>query len=204
MSISFLLGVGASGPCSPSIDSHRPARVSLGPGAQAELSPTVRPSQERGIGDFTHLWRRRGHATRSEVKDPPPGIPSVSMRGRALAGAAAAALGIAGCAGSASNPLCADSGCAEVSGIVQTCDGAQPGRCHPEPVDAVDLVDDHGHVAQQARGDAGHQLSGQFLFKGVTPGHYVLRTRALGRTWAQRVRAPVNATAHADITIRPR
>jgi hypothetical protein len=118
-------------------------------------------------------------------------------------GAAAAALGITGCAGSASNPLCADSGCAEVSGIVQTCDVAQPQHCQTRRVDTVELLDDHGHIVQRTHGAAGHKLNGQFLFKGVTPGHYVLQTRALGRTWTRQVQAPVNATVHSDITVRP-
>jgi hypothetical protein len=126
------------------------------------------------------------------------------MRGRALLGATAAALGITGCAGSASNPLCADSGCAVVSGVVQRCDGARSSRCRPEPVDVVELLDDHGHVAQRTHGSAGHELDGQFLFKGVTPGHYVLRTRALGRTWTRQVRAPVNAAVQSDITVHAR
>jgi hypothetical protein len=130
-------------------------------------------------------------------------VPCPSMRGRALVGAAVAALGIAGCAGSASNPLCADSGCAVVSGVVQTCDDAQPTHCQPERVGTVELLDDHGHLVQRTSGAAGQKLSGQFLFKGVTPGHYILRTRALGRTWTRRVQAPVNAAIHADITVRP-
>jgi hypothetical protein len=67
----------------------------------------------------------------------------------------------------------------------------------------VELLDDHGHIVQQADGAAGHKLDGQFLFKGVTPGHYILKTRALGRTWTRQVQAPVNATIHADITVRP-
>jgi hypothetical protein len=125
------------------------------------------------------------------------------MRGRVLVGAVAAALGIAGCAGSASNPLCADSGCAVVTGIVQTCDAAEPGHCHPERVDTVDLLDDHGHIVQRTHGGADHDAAGQFSFKGVTPGHYVLETRALGRTWTRQVQAPVNAAIHSDITIRP-
>jgi hypothetical protein len=125
------------------------------------------------------------------------------MRGRALVGAAVAALGIAGCAGSASNPLCADSGCAVVTGIVQRCDGAQPGHCRPERVDTVDLLDDHGHIVQRTPGAGGHELNGQFSFKGVTPGHYTLETRALGRTWTRQVQAPVNAAIHSDITVRP-
>jgi hypothetical protein len=90
-----------------------------------------------------------------------------------------------------------------VTGIVQTCDNAQPRHCHPERVDNVELLDDHGHIVQQTRGAAGDDPNGQFLFKGVTPGHYTLRTRALGRTWTRQVQAPVNATAHSDITVRP-
>jgi hypothetical protein len=124
------------------------------------------------------------------------------MRGRALVGVAAA-LGISGCAGSASNPLCADSGCAVVSGIVQTCDVAQPRHCQTERVDTVELLDDHGHIVQRTDGAAGHKLNGQFSFKGVTPGHYILETRALGRTWTRQVHAPVNAAIHSDITVRP-
>jgi hypothetical protein len=125
------------------------------------------------------------------------------MRGRALVGAVAAALGIAGCAGSASNPLCADSGCAVVSGTVQTCDAAQPRHCQPARVDTVELLDDHGHIVQRAPGAAGDKLDGHFLFKGVTPGHYILEIRALGHTRTRHVQAPVNATVHSDITLRP-
>jgi hypothetical protein len=125
------------------------------------------------------------------------------MRGRALVSAAAAAFGIAGCAGSASNPLCADSGCAEVSGIVRTCVVAPQRHCHPERVATVELLDDHGRIVQRADDSAGHKLDGQFLFKGVTPGHYILSTRALGRTWKRQVQAPVNATIHSDITVGP-
>jgi hypothetical protein len=124
------------------------------------------------------------------------------MRGRALVGVAAA-LGISGCAGSASNPLCADSGCAVVSGIVQKCDDAQPRHCQNERVDTVELLDDHGHIVQRTDGAPGRKLNGQFSFKGVTPGHYTLETRALGRTWTRQVRAPVNATINSDITVRP-
>lgn len=118
-------------------------------------------------------------------------------------GAAAATLGIAGCAGSASNPLCADSGCAVVDGVVHTCDHAQPSHCRPERVDTVELLDDHGHVVQRAHGTAGDKRNGQFIFKGVTPGHYVIAVRARGRTWTRHVQAPVNAAIQADITIRP-
>jgi hypothetical protein len=125
------------------------------------------------------------------------------MRRRALVGAVAAAVGIAGCAGSASNPLCADSGCAVVTGIVQTCDGAQPSHCRPERVGTIDLLDDHGHIVQRTHGAAGDALNGQFSFKGVTPGHYIVETRALGRSWRRQVQAPVNAAIHSDITIRP-
>jgi hypothetical protein len=139
----------------------------------------------------------------SRANDSAPSDSVFSMRGRVLVGAVAAALGIAGCAGSASNPLCADSGCAEVSGVVQKCDDAQPRHCHPERVATVELLDDHGHIVQQADGAAGHKLDGEFVFKGVTPGDYILKTQALGRTWTRQVQAPVNATIHSDITVRP-
>ena len=125
------------------------------------------------------------------------------MRGRAPIGAVAAALAITGCAGSASNPLCADSGCAVVSGIVQTCDDAQPRHCQPDRIDTVELLDDHGHIVQRTRGATADMPNGEFSFKGVTPGHYLLKTRALGRTWTRQVHAPVNATVHSDITVRP-
>jgi hypothetical protein len=125
------------------------------------------------------------------------------MRGRALVGAVAAALGIAGCAGSASNPLCADSGCAVVSGTVQRCDDARPRHCRPVHVDAVELLDDHGHIVQRARRSSGDEIDGQFLFKGVTPGHYIIEARALGRSWTRQVQTPVNAAIHSDITVEP-
>jgi hypothetical protein len=121
------------------------------------------------------------------------------MRGTALVGAAAVALGITGCAGGASSPPCAASGCSGVSGIVQTCVGGRPERCHPARVGAVEILDDHGHVTQRRTGD---QLD-PYVFHGLNPGRYTLRTRAFGRTWIRHVHPPINATLHADLTIRP-
>jgi hypothetical protein len=123
------------------------------------------------------------------------------MRGTALVGAAAVVLGITGCVGDASNPPCAPSGCAGVSGIVQTCGSHQPRRCHSVHVHSVEILDDHGHVVQRSVGD---ELDGPYVFHGLNPGRYTLRTRALGRTWTRPVQAPINATIRSDITIAPR
>jgi hypothetical protein len=125
------------------------------------------------------------------------------MRGWPVVGAAVAAVAVAGCAGSASNPPCAASGCTGVIGTVRACDQPSSRRCHPVTVASVAVLDGDGQVVRRSGTAVGDDPSSQFEFKGLNPGPYTLRTRARGRSWTSSFQGPINVIVHTDITIRP-